>query len=436
MERGLHRRFDRKLSAFFSHLKTYLSQSQIVTNPVAAIDSSALKRGCAGIIYAESKADIIRIVEAANRFNVSIDPVSTGLNVGYGDFFPETPSQVVIDLRRMNRVLGFNTQEGWMRLEPGVSQGDVAEFLRDNAPEYEFDLTYWLKESSVVGNSLERGRTLLRERENDLIGAELILGSGDTLRTGFHPMSPSPLSHGLNLHPLIFQSNLGVVVEGVIKLHRPDLMARYHLVGFERFSDFPQTIENLKSISGVRPLRWYCSRTFKSTPVPRSIHARFKDLKGGVLVVESKSSNALRDIQVVQAPIRRDALMTTPSLDIVPREPISFFSFAVRPSELQRTQQKIASWRRRFSFQIFQTISFLEQAPIILLRAHADPAQQPSDVRQGFRHLSALIEAEGYVPFRDHSGLPFKNWTDMELKKMIKNAFDPKGIISPGRYGV
>lgn len=436
MERDLDRSSNRKLSAFFTRLRSQLSNSQIVAKSISAHDSSALNRGCAGKLFAESKADVLQIVKAANRFGVAIDPISTGLNVGYGDYYPEKSNQVVVDLRRMNRILEFNRSEGWIRIEPGVSQGEVAKYLTQNAPEYQFDLTYWLKESSVIGNSLERGRTLVTERENDLIGAELVLGSGETLRTGFDPHGLSPLSHGLNLHPLIFQSNLGIVVEGTIKLHCANKNARYHLIGFERLSELTQTLEKLASTSGVRPLRWFCSKTFESTPVPSSIRTRFKDLKGGVLVVESNSQGLLKDFAEIQAPIRRDALMVSPSLDIVPREPISFYSFSIRPSEIRQAQRKISSWMRRFPFRFFQTISFLELAPVVLLRAHADPAQYSVHVRQGFRELSFEVEASGYVPFRDHSGLPTKNWTDTKLKKMIKIAFDPKGIISPGRYSV
>lgn len=435
-DRHRHRSSDRRLTSFFAFLRPLLSESKISAKALKSQDSSSFYRECAGFIFPESKQDVLHVVEAANRFGVAIDPVSTGLNIGYGDYFPEARGQVVVDLRRMNRILEFNRDEGWIRIQPGVTQGDVAGFLKTHAPEYDFDLTYWLQESSVIGNSLERGRTLLSEREKDLIGAELVLGSGQVLRTGFDPEQSSPIGHGINLHPLIFQSNLGVVIEGVVKLRRVNPIARYHLIGFERVGDLVQTLLDIRSLSGIRPLRWYCAKTFKSTPVPRSIQTRFQDLKGGVLVTESLATHTLRTVLAAKAPIRREALIAAPTLDIVPRDPVCFYSFAVRATELAHAQRKIASWQRRFPFRFFQTTSFLEQAPVILLRVHADPAQHLSQVRHGFSQLSSEIEASGYIFFRDHSGLTTKNWTDTELKKMIKNAFDPRGIISPGRYSV
>jgi hypothetical protein len=427
----------RMRNAFFSLVRAKLSKSQVVQSSLNANDSSGFSRSCAGLIFAKAEKEVAHVIRAANRFSIPIRAVSTGSNVGYGDFFPEHPDHVVLDLRGMNKILELNREERWLRIEAGVTQGQVETYLKKRAPEFSFDLTSWLKETSVVGNALERGRTLFSDREKDLIGAKWIAGSGEVLRTGFDPKAKSPLRHGPNLHPLIFQSNLGVVVEGVLRLHRRDETKRYWLAGFKKNGEAMRAAEALEKLAGVRALRWFCAESFKAAPV--SSTQKLKGMAGGVLVFETSAGvSPAKWRKCLPRPavsIRREDLNSTSA---IPKDLISFVSFAVRRSyrEMARAQKLIRSLDCPSRVQVYQTISYAEGAQIILLRLLADPAQHLSVTRVEFKRVSVRIQKSGYVLFRDHSALPTKNLPAARLNKMIKHCFDPKGIIAPGRYGL
>jgi hypothetical protein len=437
-----------RLGNFFADLRNIIPKQRLVDSSLVTVDSSGLSRSCAGLILVKNEVEVRHVLRAAFRHSVPIDPVSTGQNTGYGDFLPENPHAVILDLRKMNRIVEFNREEGWIRVQPGVSQGDVAEYLKKHRAPYEFDLTYWLKEASVIGNSLERGRTLVSERERDLIGARVALPSGEILRTGFLPNGRSPLPSGMNLHSLLFQTNLGVVVEGVVRLKRRDIRKNYLLLGFGSFNRFVKDIFGaLRSINSplVRPLRWFCIETYALAPVSRRLGGRGR---GGVLAIEVDGKLAAASLQKllgsprlvsVQSISREKLLLPLSPGAFTLRAPMAFFSFSIRNSArgLREAKQFTVGLRRRFDFEFFETISFLDTASaVFLLRVQAKSAREASKTSNGFRKISAAIEKNGYVLYRGHSGLDSKLSADQKIKKSIKSCFDPKGLIAPGRYGL
>ena len=425
-----------------------IPQRRLVDSALMAVDSSGIPRSCAGLVLVKNELEVRHILRAAFRHSIPIDPVSTGYNMGYGDFLPESPHAVILDLRQMNRIVEFNREEGWIRLQPGVSQGDVAEYLMKLRAPYEFDLTYWLKEASVIGNSLERGRTLVSERERDLIGTRVALASGEILHTGFRPAGRSPLPSGMNLHSLLFQTNLGVVVEGVVRLKRHDTHKKYFLLEFASFDRFVKdTFGALRSIESplVRPLRWFCDETYALAPVPRRLGGL---RRGGVLAIEADGSLSAVKLQKlfgssgqvnVQGIAREKLLLPLSASAFTRLAPMAFFSFSIRNSAqgLREARQFTEGLRERFDFEFFETISFFDTtAAIFLLRVQAMSAREVSKTSRGFQKVSAAIEKHGYVHYRSHSGIESTWPADQKLKKSIKSCFDPKGLIAPGRYGL
>ncbi|NJL24240.1 MAG: FAD-dependent oxidoreductase [Calothrix sp. SM1_5_4] len=78
------------------------------------------------------------LVRIAARYGLPLHPVSRGRNWGYGDACAPTDHQVIVDLSRMNRILEFDAELGYARIEAGVSQGDLYNYL------VERDLPYWM----------------------------------------------------------------------------------------------------------------------------------------------------------------------------------------------------------------------------------------------------------------------------------------------------
>jgi FAD/FMN-containing dehydrogenase len=61
------------------------------------------------------------IVRTANRFRIPLYPISTGKDFGYGGPSPNVTGSVIVDLKRLSRVLEVDEHRHSALVEPGVS---------------------------------------------------------------------------------------------------------------------------------------------------------------------------------------------------------------------------------------------------------------------------------------------------------------------------
>lgn len=167
-------------------------------------------------------------VIAAQREGCALYPISTGLNWGYGSAAAPLPGAVLLDLSGMSRIRNaeqISPTRPVAVVEPGVTQGQLQDFLRDRAPELSFNVTGSARETSILGNALDRGVGYLGPRREDVFGLEIVTGRGELLQTGFRRLGEeSPLAHthpyglGPMLDGLFFQGNFGIVTSACLKL--------------------------------------------------------------------------------------------------------------------------------------------------------------------------------------------------------------------------
>ena len=69
--------------------------------------------------------EVQAVVRTANQHRIPLYPISTGRNLAYGGSAPVHSGSVVLDLKRMNRVLEVNERNAYALVEPGVSYFDL-----------------------------------------------------------------------------------------------------------------------------------------------------------------------------------------------------------------------------------------------------------------------------------------------------------------------
>ena len=176
--------------------------------PLPELENSlGVVRDVLGVVFPADTAQVRRLVSAAAAHAIPLYPISRGMNRGYGEMVPVQPGQLIVNLRRMNRVRSFDPRRGLIEVEPGVTQGDLCRFLQAQGNEYFFDATGASADASVVGNTLEGGFgfTPLGNRRRAIVEIEAVLGNGDLLTTGQFP------GIGPDLSGLFVQSNFAVV---------------------------------------------------------------------------------------------------------------------------------------------------------------------------------------------------------------------------------
>ena len=86
----------------------------------------------AAVLFPTTTDEVQRIVQIANEFKTPLYPISRGNNWGYGDACATTDRQVIVDLRRMNRILQVDEKLAYAIVEPGVTQQQLYEYLNEH----------------------------------------------------------------------------------------------------------------------------------------------------------------------------------------------------------------------------------------------------------------------------------------------------------------
>ena len=171
------------------------------------------------ILRPASREQVQECLRIANRFGIPLYPISSGKNWGYGSRVPPADGCVLIDLSRLNRILDFNEELGYVTVEPGVTQAQLYQFLQDRQSRLWMDATGSSPDCSLIGNAMERGfgHTPYGDHFSHVCGLEVVLPTGELFETGSARFANSVTAAvsrwgvGPSLDGLFSQSNLGLV---------------------------------------------------------------------------------------------------------------------------------------------------------------------------------------------------------------------------------
>jgi 4-cresol dehydrogenase (hydroxylating) len=179
----------------------------------------------------QTHQDVVDLIQQARRDGVPLYPVSTGLNWGYGSTSTVASGCRLVDLRNMRRLRNadghgaLSLDNPVALIEPGLTQGELYDHLVQRGLPLTFNVTGSSRDTSLLGNSLDRGVGYFGPRREDLFGLEIALGNGKTIQTGFRRLGEdSPLAHchpyglGPMLDGLFFQGNFGIVTSACFRL--------------------------------------------------------------------------------------------------------------------------------------------------------------------------------------------------------------------------
>ena len=178
------------------------------------------------ILRPRDRAQIQECLRIANQFGISLYPISSGKNWGYGSRVPPADGCVLLDLSRLTRILDFNEELGYITLEPGVTQQQLYGFLKQRNSKLWMDATGSSPHCSLIGNVMERGfgHTPYGDHFAHVCGLEVVLGTGEVIQTGsarFPDSATAAVSRwglGPSLDGLFSQSNFGIVTRMTIWL--------------------------------------------------------------------------------------------------------------------------------------------------------------------------------------------------------------------------
>lgn len=179
------------------------------------------QRKIPAVIKPGSIQEIQACLRIATTYKTPIYTISTGKNVGYGSRVPTCNDAVVMELSRMDHIVDFNEDLGYITIEPGVTQAQLFEFLQRQNSTLWMDATGSFTSHSLIGNIADRGfgHTIMADHFGSVGGMQVVLPTGDILQTGLgrfdNASAQGVYRWGLGpyIDGLFTQSNLGVITQ-------------------------------------------------------------------------------------------------------------------------------------------------------------------------------------------------------------------------------
>jgi 4-cresol dehydrogenase (hydroxylating) len=253
------------------------------------------------ILYPRSTAEVQEVVRIAAAHGVVLYPISRGKNWGYGDACAPVDGAAIVDLSRMNRILEVNTDLAYAVIEPGVSQQQLFDYLQEHQTGLWMDCTGAGPDSSLVGNTLDRGfgHTRYGDHFATASGMEIVLADGRVLNTSFGHYPNGKATHvypygvGPYLDGLFCQSNLGIITRITVWLMPKPEAFQFYFITAPREEDFAELVDRLRPLrlagiltsavhiaNDLRLLgangRYPWAETGGKTPLPNAVRERLR----------------------------------------------------------------------------------------------------------------------------------------------------------------
>ncbi|MEC3949624.1 FAD-binding oxidoreductase [Sphingobium sp. HWE2-09] len=194
----------------------------------------ALQMKASAAVAPANVEQVQQVVRIANTYGLPLYTFSTGRNLGYGGSSPSQNGCVIVDLKRMNKIVEVNVDQGYVVVEPGVNFIELYRHFEENG--YPFMVSApepgW---GSPVGNALDHGVSfVMGDNFGAARGLEVVLPNGELLRTGMGALPDDrlwhafPYGYGPYINGLFSQSNFGIVTRmGFALARKPEMQAQF-----------------------------------------------------------------------------------------------------------------------------------------------------------------------------------------------------------------
>jgi len=144
------------------------------------------------VVMPKTTEEVRRIVKLANKEKIPIVPVGGSLSLS-GLVIPHQGG-IVIDLKRMDKVMEVNENSRYVILEAGVTTGKLKAYLERHHLNLRFSIPDAPPSATVVGNIVIHGQGRLTQQygfNSDMVtGLEVVLPTGELCKIGSCSVSP------------------------------------------------------------------------------------------------------------------------------------------------------------------------------------------------------------------------------------------------------
>lgn len=246
----------KEIEAFLIDCKKILGTKGVLSK-VSRFDDylqnvSGFEREVLGVVIPSETIQVQEIIKLANKYLIPLYPISQGKNWGLGSRLPPKNNAVIVDLKKLNKIRSLDHTHGYVIIEPGVTQYQLAKYLEDQDAQFILDVTGSGKDTSVIGNTIERGVAYNTLRVESIANIEVVLGNGKLINTGFGHMDNLLSSYifkyglGPSIDGLFIQSNMGIVTAAAIRLMPKTDYSGTFLLRIRNNNELPEVMTKIR----------------------------------------------------------------------------------------------------------------------------------------------------------------------------------------------
>ncbi|RLC24067.1 MAG: FAD-binding oxidoreductase [Deltaproteobacteria bacterium] len=187
----------------FGALKDIVGEDAVSRNPeelfMYSRDPGAqVPRKADYVVMPRTAVQVQEILRLANREKIPVTPWGGGFTLSA--LVVPNRGGIVLDMKRMDRILEVSEINRYVLLEAGVSQGALREYLKKHHPRLQHSTPEAPPTVTVAGNVLIQGHGHISPRygiNSDMVnGMEVVLPTGEICTVGSPCVSPSWFSRG------------------------------------------------------------------------------------------------------------------------------------------------------------------------------------------------------------------------------------------------
>ncbi|WXG41940.1 MAG: FAD-binding oxidoreductase [Candidatus Freyarchaeum deiterrae] len=136
------------------------------------------------VVFPANAEEVQKVVKIANKYKIAIMPVAFGTNMA-GITVPSVEGSMIIDLKRLNRVIEIDDDSMTATIEPAVSYGKLDSEARKHGLKTVSKIGGYT--GGLVGNFVSANMRPYNSRygwTDPVVSLEVVLPNGDLLRTG------------------------------------------------------------------------------------------------------------------------------------------------------------------------------------------------------------------------------------------------------------
>lgn len=415
------------------------------------------------VVHAGSTDDVSKVLLFANEHKIPVTP--QGARVGYVGGCVPLRGGIALSLARMNRILEIKTEDGVAVVEPGVITGDLQAAVRKLGWFYPPDPAS-LKECSLGGNiavnaggprCLKYGVT-----RHYVLGLQVVLADGSIVNTGGRCHKNKT---GFDLVGLMVGSEgmLGVVTQATLRIIPHPPQRAMLSAGFTTFAEAANAVQRILG-SGFLPSALEIADKFTLRSAREYLGASVTPKGDAHLLVEMDGQ-----VESVRGELTQLAALVRSLGSISLEEAVGEeaceafwklrreFSYSLRNTGLIKLNEDIVVPRSR----LVDLVEFAEQLQVefgfpvasfghagdgnihvnIMVPTMDDPAIRERAEAALDRLFHQVIDWNGAITGEHGIGIAKSRWYPHAVPEVaramhttLKKAFDPNGILNPGKF--